>query len=66
MARPNVGDWVRFQRAGVLVIGVVEYVHRSEHSSVGAWKVTTSAGEIYDTGILERRPAAPPTEEGRE
>ena len=54
--RPKPGDWVRFRRGGVLVIGVVQYVRR--HRTTNAeWDVSTDVGEVWDSSIEEIRPA---------
>lgn len=55
--KPDVGDWVRFQRAGMLVIGVVEYV-KEANSATHRWEITTDAGTVWEDSILETRKAS--------
>ena len=54
MDAPQVGDWIRFRRGGVLVIGQVEYITPRFH-----WDSTpnfhTDLGETTQDGILEIR-----------
>jgi len=49
----NIGDWVRFQRGGQLVIGVVNYF-RDDYSFLGTI-VVTDIGEVRFKSILETR-----------
>ena len=49
-----VGDWVRFQRGDVLVIGVVHYVQPCQWFPYGMQAVT-DAGVVHFDSILERR-----------
>lgn len=51
----KVGDWVRFRRDGVLVIGVVEYVRPCEHFWEGRATYETDIGGTNDKGVLEIR-----------
>jgi hypothetical protein len=50
----KVGDWVRFQRGGALVIGVVSYLM---HDMCGYATVVTDLGPVPQKDILEVRPA---------
>jgi hypothetical protein len=52
--KPQVGDWVRFYRGGVLVIGTVEYVYESR-SGIAHWNVMTDVGGTTEEEILEIR-----------
>ena len=49
------GDWVRFYRGGVLVIGKVEYV---TEDTVRGWLhwLCTDAGQVESAAVLELRP----------
>jgi hypothetical protein len=53
-SKPQVGDWVRFYRGGVLVIGTVEYVYESRSGSP-RWNVMTDVGGTTEEEILETR-----------
>ncbi len=50
----ELGDWVRFQRNGILFIGVVEYRRKLEH-----WpnkiELVTTCGTLYEDDVLECR-----------
>lgn len=53
--KPQVGDWIRFRRAGLLVIGVVAYVIEARYFHHGKWEVVTDLGDISETDTLEVR-----------
>lgn len=59
MRKPQIGDWVRFMRGGLLIIGTVEYISKAD-SAMHEWDVTTSAGTIHETEILELRGSRAP------
>ena len=48
----QVGDWVRFQRNGGLVIGIIEYVVPDCH---GGAEYVTDQGTLDQDSVLERR-----------
>ena len=50
----KVGDWVRFYRGGVLVIGVVEYI-RERKAWERADELQTTAGAVNADYVLESR-----------
>jgi hypothetical protein len=49
----KVGDWIRFYRNGVLVIGVVNYIR--EDRAIGYTYYQTDAGEVRADSVLEIR-----------
>lgn len=51
----TIGDWVRFYRDGVLVIGVVQY--RCQDDTTGDWLLSTDMGEVAEDDVLEIRKA---------
>lgn len=53
----EIGDWVRFYRNGVLVIGVVQYVPRVD--VIGFQYYATDMGEVRADSILEVRRQEP-------
>lgn len=58
----RVGDWVRFYRGGLLVLGVVEYiVPRAPWDSTP--EAVTSLGQIPFDAVLEVRRVAPRDEQ---
>lgn len=52
------GDWVRFYRNGVLVLGVVQYVKERRLGSYSR-EVCTDIGSVEDTDVLEARAPSP-------
>lgn len=50
----QVGDWVRFYRAGTFVIGVVNYIEQ------GYWEdeLLTDYGMVKSTSVVEHRPVS--------
>lgn len=52
----DVGDWVRFYRNGVLVIGVVEYV--KDEDDLGEQHFYTTEGDCDSDDVLEVRKAS--------
>lgn len=52
----EIGDWVRFYRNGVMVIGVVQYGPRDDW---GDKYYSTDAGEVAANSILEVRRKEP-------
>lgn len=52
--KPQVGDWIAFQKAGVVAIGRVLYVQEANSTS-HRWTVVTDIGEVWETDILETR-----------
>lgn len=48
------GDWVRFQRDGKLVIGIVQY-SLDEARYAEYQTVITDIGNVYESSILEVR-----------
>ena len=55
------GDWVRFYRGGVLVIGKVEYVARDAVRDWLYW-IATDTGQVENAAVLElRRPSDEPS-----
>ena len=50
----HIGDWVRFQLSGYLVIGVVEYIVENKYDSSDP-DVVTSMGRVHLSEILEVR-----------
>lgn len=46
------GDWVRFYRNGVLVVGEVRYMHRDITDKL---KLSTDQGEIDSRAVIEIR-----------
>lgn len=58
MVNIQVGDWIRFQRDGRLVLGTVAYTRRS----LGGYQLcdTVEYGEVFVDHVLEiRRDAVP-------
>lgn len=53
-AKYSKGTWVRFYREGRMVIGVVEYTHKS---IIGTLTLATDAGEVEADSVLESRQA---------
>lgn len=51
------GDWVRFYRNGVLVIGVVEYVRRKP--GIASHELLTDAGTVMEHDVVEARLSEP-------
>lgn len=49
----HIGDWVRFQRGGQLVIGEVAYV--KDRDVLGYRQAITDIGAVREDAILERR-----------
>ncbi len=49
----SVGDWVRFYRNGVLVIGIVQYP--ADKDVIGTRHYATDAGEVNEDRIMEVR-----------
>jgi hypothetical protein len=49
----EIGDWVRFYKNGVLVLGIVEY--RAKDPVLGEYKLSTDVGSVYEEQVLERR-----------
>ncbi len=50
----HVGDWIRFQHGGVLVIGLVEYVRKATWG--GHAEYVTAQGITHDDAVVEVRP----------
>jgi hypothetical protein len=57
----RVGDWVRFQRDHMLILGVVLYVRPCKYFPYGD-EAVTDIGTVHVDSILERR-AQPHTQE---
>ena len=51
------GDWVRFYRNGLLVLGTVQYTRATEVWGSGGVEVLTDVGGVNITDILEVRRA---------
>jgi hypothetical protein len=52
------GDWVRFMRDGILVVGVVSYVRPGTYPGLGDHQLLyTDAGPVSNNGVLEARGA---------
>jgi len=51
--KAKVGDWVRFYRGGLFVIGVVEYMN--EKDVLGKEQYATDNGAVNETCIQEVR-----------
>jgi hypothetical protein len=54
MKKVKVGNWVRFYRSGILVIGVVQYIHPPKLGFT-FFRVDTDQGTIDSESILEIR-----------
>lgn len=54
-AKAQIGDWVRFRRGGVLVVGVVAYVKEAKYYWQGGAVYETDIGEIDHASLLEVR-----------
>lgn len=57
MSTPKVGDWIRFQAGGVLVIGIVAYIRPRASWERVDFAITAEHGEVPVDRILELRPA---------
>ena len=53
MSEPKKGDWVRFYRGGVLVIGIIQYI--THKNCIGKRDILTDAGSVSEDSILEAR-----------
>lgn len=56
--KAKVGDWVRFYRNGALVIGIVSYRRRGAFAR-DEWILSTDAGEVNESDVLEVRRSDP-------
>lgn len=60
--RYKIGDWIRFQHGGVLVIGSIVYIRpRSKYDSTLV-PVTAEYGPVSEDSILEVRGGPAPQE----
>lgn len=49
------GAWIRFRREVRLVVGVVQYLRRNEHSFGGRFIYVTDSGDVHSESVLEAR-----------
>ena len=51
----RVGDWVRFEQCGAVVLGIVQYIEQSKQSYPYKAEAITDRGRIEISKILECR-----------
>lgn len=52
---PDPGDWIRFYRDDILVIGIVQYVVPTDQPYSGGFEIMTDIGKLNTIAIFEIR-----------